>query len=568
MKKIFYTLTFFVLVVSVLTGQQYTLFSNYMSNQAAFNPALFGQDPGVAMRFTHRSQWVGIDDRPVTSYANVHARLKNVPFGVGGFFYQDQAGLLGRNGGGVSLSSHLNLAEKTILSIGASGGYFRARLTEGANINDPSDPLVALGRAGQNFPDFMVGVNLRTHGFSVGVSAPQIVPRNLTFGRQSSQVQDNKLEPHLFGTLGYSWPLNSNVVIEPSVLVKFAQAAPLQYDAGARALLFNFLWLGGSWRSNDAASILGGVEYRGLSFQYNYDLTTSGLRTVQSGSHELTFGARFGGKKKDKDGDGIPDKEDKCPDVPGVKEHQGCPPPSDRDKDGIIDSEDKCPDEPGLKENFGCPVPDDRDRDGVLDKDDKCPDVPGLASLQGCPYNDRDGDGIRDDIDKCPDIAGTLSTEGCPQLVSDDADGDGIKDIIDKCPNTAGPLENGGCPEVSDDEDKIRVMAIRNVFFDTDKFEIRPEAYKYLNDLAKLLKNKKDWKVKMDGFADSRGTEYHNKILSKNRVESVKAYLQDKGVSSKQLITAFYGELNPIGDNKTEAGLQKNRRVQIEWFFD
>ena len=56
--------------------------------------------------------------------------------------------------------------------------------------------------------------------------------------------------------------------------------------------------------------------------------------------------------------------------------------------------------------------PKDRDGDGVLDVDDKCPDVAGLASLQGCP--DRDGDGITDAEDKCPDVAGLARYQGCP----------------------------------------------------------------------------------------------------------------------------------------------------------
>src|SRR3984885_10703063 len=72
----------------------------------------------------------------------------------------------------------------------------------------------------------------------------------------------------------------------------------------------------------------------------------------------------------------------------------------DRDGDGIKDDVDKCPDEPedfdGFQDEDGCPDP-DNDRDGVPDVDDKCPNVPGPKSNDGCPEgskNDRDGDGI------------------------------------------------------------------------------------------------------------------------------------------------------------------------------
>src|SRR5581483_1774730 len=75
---------------------------------------------------------------------------------------------------------------------------------------------------------------------------------------------------------------------------------------------------------------------------------------------------------KDSDGDGIPDVEDECPDVAGLRENHGCPVVADRDGDHVADDIDRCPDQPGPRENFGCPLP-DRDGDGVADVDDLCP---------------------------------------------------------------------------------------------------------------------------------------------------------------------------------------------------
>ena len=75
----------------------------------------------------------------------------------------------------------------------------------------------------------------------------------------------------------------------------------------------------------------------------------------------------------------------------------------DRDGDGVLDADDKCPDTPGLASLQGCP---DRDGDGIADADDKCPDVAGLAKYQGCPIPDTDGDGINDEQDKCPTVKG------------------------------------------------------------------------------------------------------------------------------------------------------------------
>lgn len=86
---------------------------------------------------------------------------------------------------------------------------------------------------------------------------------------------------------------------------------------------------------------------------------------------------------------------------------------TDRDGDGVPDSLDECPDVKGLAALHGCP---DKDGDGIADKDDKCPDVAGLAKYQGCPIPDTDGDGVNDEIDQCPTVAGTVANHGCPEV--------------------------------------------------------------------------------------------------------------------------------------------------------
>jgi len=118
----------------------------------------------------------------------------------------------------------------------------------------------------------------------------------------------------------------------------------------------------------------------------------------------------------------------------------------DRDGDGLKDDVDKCPDDPedfdGFEDEDGCPDP-DNDRDGIPDVDDKCPNIPedkdGYQDEDGCPEgdkNDRDGDGILDNVDKCPDdpedFDGFQDEDGCPDP---DNDQDGILDVDDLCPN-------------------------------------------------------------------------------------------------------------------------------------
>ena len=86
---------------------------------------------------------------------------------------------------------------------------------------------------------------------------------------------------------------------------------------------------------------------------------------------------------------------------------------TDRDGDGVLDADDKCPDVAGLATLGGCP---DKDSDGIADADDKCPDVAGLAKYGGCPIPDTDGDGINDEEDKCPAVKGVAANQGCPEI--------------------------------------------------------------------------------------------------------------------------------------------------------
>jgi outer membrane protein OmpA-like peptidoglycan-associated protein len=320
------------------------------------------------------------------------------------------------------------------------------------------------------------------------------------------------------------------------------------------------------------------------------------------------------GKPKDKDGDGVSDKKDICPGVPGVWEFKGCP---DRDGDHVQDSEDKCPTVFGLKELHGCPdrdgdgiaddddaCPDDKglaefkgcpDRDGdkIIDKDDECPDDAGLAIYMGCP--DRDGDSIPDKYDACPDAAGPKKYNGCP-----DKDGDTVLDKEDACPDVAGPVENKGCPwpdtdgdgvlDKDDDcptvaglaelkgcpravvvkaaEQKILEKAFSSLQFATGNDIIKKVSYPSLNELAALMKkHTADWTLKLSGHTDNEGKPEANMILSEKRAKAVMKYLVGKGVNPDKIITEWFGQTQPIETNDTPAGRQKNRRVEMKVIY-
>jgi OmpA-OmpF porin, OOP family len=247
----------------------------------------------------------------------------------------------------------------------------------------------------------------------------------------------------------------------------------------------------------------------------------------------------------DKDNDGIADKDDACPDVAGKSEFRGCP---DTDNDGVADNEDLCPALAGLKELKGCP---DKDSDGIADKDDKCPDLAGIKELAGCP--DKDNDGIADIDDLCPNEKGLKDFNGCP-----DKDGDGTPDKDDKCPDIAGPYSNAGCPETKTSE------LYKVLYFDPGRTAVISKYMKDIKEIEDLLKKQPEVNLLVEGYADAIGEDNYNMMLSDKRADYVIHSLQTRQIDKKRLSKKSYGETKPAGDNTTPTGRQLNRRVEIK----
>jgi outer membrane protein OmpA-like peptidoglycan-associated protein len=259
----------------------------------------------------------------------------------------------------------------------------------------------------------------------------------------------------------------------------------------------------------------------------------------------------------DQDKDGVIDKLDACPDVPGSAKAGGCP---DKDGDGVADAVDKCPDVAGPARYRGCPIP-DRDNDTVIDDDDQCPDVPGLMKYHGCPPPDTDGDGLNDEEDLCPDKPGPPEFNGCP---IPDSDGDGVNDKADKCPTVAGLPENNGCPAIKREIVERVNYAAKKIFFAVGSDKIIPASYSSLDNVASILKANTSLKLIVEGYTDNVGNPASNLILSQKRADAVKNYLVQKGLDANRLETKGYGQERAIDDNSTPAGRAANRRVELK----
>ncbi len=226
----------------------------------------------------------------------------------------------------------------------------------------------------------------------------------------------------------------------------------------------------------------------------------------------------------DRDGDGIPDSKDQCPDLAedkdGFQDQDGCP-DYDNDNDGIPDTKDKCPNEAedrdGFEDQDGCPDP-DNDKDGICD-----PWV--VQKGQSAKYAN-----ICQGSDKCPDVAGDAAHNGCPY----------------KEP-----------PKLQDN------FVLEGVNFRTGSAELTEDSFAKLDVVADQLKKYPDRKFEIAGHTDNTATDKINIKLSLDRANAVREYLINKGIDPSRLVAKGYGSSRPKADNKTAAGRGINRRIEF-----
>jgi outer membrane protein OmpA-like peptidoglycan-associated protein len=307
--------------------------------------------------------------------------------------------------------------------------------------------------------------------------------------------------------------------------------------------------VGWDFRLNDSRVELGPMVGYAHIFQSNDALRPEDANLLIAGIH-IGLGER---EKKaeaptDRDGDGVYDYEDACPDVPGLRttdpRTNGCPRP-DRDRDTIYDDEDACPDEPGIRtddpKTNGCPRR-DRDKDGVFDDEDACPDEPGIRTddpkTNGCPRPDRDNDGVFDDEDACPDV---------PGIRTDDPKTNG-------CPASSGPVRVFG----------DRILLDDVILFDLDSPRVRRASWPLVQKIADFINANPDIiEIDIEGHADQTGSEQHNLRLSRARAESVKKLLVKYGVDDSRVTTAGLGKSRPKLAGMSEEERRENRRVEF-----
>ncbi len=135
-----------------------------------------------------------------------------------------------------------------------------------------------------------------------------------------------------------------------------------------------------------------------------------------------------------------------------------------------------------------------------------------------------------------------------------DSDGDGVLDPDDKCPNTPKGAQ----------VNKVGCWIVKGLLFDFDKADIKPQYYKNIDAVIKVLKANPNMKVEIQGHTDNVGSAAYNMKLSLRRAQAVANYITSHGISPSRITVKGYGFTKPVASNDTPEGRALNRRVQIK----
>jgi type IX secretion system PorP/SprF family membrane protein len=289
------------LVISGLSayGQQDILVSQYMFNHLLLNPAYAGSKEYMMATLLHRQQWMKFKGAPVTQVASIHGPLGLTNFGWGALISHDKIGVTDRTDVYLNAAYHLPVSKKMKLSVGlrAGGGYYSYKNSD-LLYWDENDPAFAGDRVSKFLPNIGTGAMLYTDKFYLGLSVPTIISydptQSLSINTKSGEVIPHQVR-HYFASTGVALEVHPDVVIRPSVLVKYVQNAPVEMDFNLNFLLAKTVWVGGSYRTGDSFVALLELQLtKKLRLGYSYDFTFTDIKNYSQGSHEIMIGYDFG----------------------------------------------------------------------------------------------------------------------------------------------------------------------------------------------------------------------------------------------------------------------------------
>ena len=292
MKKIF--TIFFLAQISLMgLAQSDVQFTHFMYNKLAFNPAYSGSKGSLDMLGLYRKQWSGIEGAPSTAAFSVHAPFTGGRNALGVIFTADEIGKVNTNAVDLMYAYHINVTEKSKLSIGLQGRIEQAKLQwTKADPLDVVDFSIPNANESSFAPNFGLGAYYYAEKYFVGLSVPRLLKNALFLDQSEGVEKENSLTYYL--NAGTMVRLSHKVQLMPSFLVTYNSHAPVDLDINANFLLMDKFIAGLSYRLADSIDGLIGFQFsNGMRIGMAMDFTTSELQKFTNGSFEIMLGYTF-----------------------------------------------------------------------------------------------------------------------------------------------------------------------------------------------------------------------------------------------------------------------------------
>ena len=276
-------------------AQQDAMYSMYMFNGLAINPAYAGSRETLSLTALYRHQWTGFEGAPKTAVLVGHSPLLNDKIGLGLSVTSDNISIFNMMHISASYAYRIKIRKgKLALGMSVTMSNYRARWSD-VTLNNNNDQAFASNSDNVTNPNFGYGIYYYSDKLYVGVSVPHILNNGLSedFTVEGTDLTARQYK-HYFYTVGAIFRVTDNVKFKPSLLFKHVKNSPFQADLNVSFLMNEALWLGASYRTGDAVSFM--IEYmfvKSLRVGYAYDLTLTELNDYSSGTHEIMLGYEF-----------------------------------------------------------------------------------------------------------------------------------------------------------------------------------------------------------------------------------------------------------------------------------
>ena len=297
MKKILSYFIFCLFLSPTLIGQQQQLYTQFMYNKLAINPAYAGYQKGLAITGIYRNQWIGLLGAPKTQSFSLQAPLKSQKVGLGFNIIRHEIGISESLTLDGIYAYKVSLAKGT-LQLGVQGSarnlkvdYTNPTLISIQNIN--IDNGVQGGVDTKSFFNVGAGMYYYTDQFFVGISAPRLIAADIDFDDNNLFI--DRETQHYYGMAGFVLNVNKDVAFIPQLLIKYEKSAPLDIDLNASLRFFDKFTLGSTFRMGGSLPSIG--ESIDVLFSakitdsmllgFAYDFTLTDLRNYSDGSLEI-----------------------------------------------------------------------------------------------------------------------------------------------------------------------------------------------------------------------------------------------------------------------------------------